>query len=88
MNDIRRIVIQLSRFVLAGEVSPRAYAWLAESVIASSDVYERDSVLAEFADLLASYAPSGGEGLFGDEGLLAEAQRICIVLEETSTFRT
>lgn len=64
----------------------RAYAWLAESVIVSSEAYDQDSELADFADLLASYAPTGGEGLRSDEALLAEARRICVVLEDTGSF--
>src|SRR5712691_6396095 len=82
MTEIRKIIKQLSEYFLAGDVSARAYAWLAESIVASSDAYESDSVLTDFADLLASYSPTEGEGLFGYEQLRFEATKLRDMLHD------
>jgi hypothetical protein len=87
MSEIRKLVKQLSRFFLDGEMSAPVYAWLAESIIASSDAYGDDSVLSEFADRLASYSPAGGIGLFGDVELMTEATRLIEMLDGASIIQ-
>ena len=72
--DLKAIVERLSRYYLAGEVSGRAYAWLAESLIASSGHMQTVPELEEFAEALAFYSPLGEDGLFGDEELKRRVQ--------------
>jgi len=88
MRETAKIVRQLSIFFLHGDVTAPAYAWLAESVIAASDAYEHDDLLAEFADHLASYSQTGGIGLFGDAELRRRAERLIKALNVAASVHT
>ncbi len=76
VGNLKAIVERMSRFYLAGEMSGKAYARLAESVIASSGLMDSERELKDFADDLASYSSEPEDGLFGDDELRTKVQRM------------
>lgn len=67
-----RLIEELSRFYLSGDVSGRAYARVVEGVIALAGLEEEDAEFEDFVHVLATYSPAGGEGLVSD----AELRRV------------
>jgi len=82
-HEERAIVRKVAEYYLNGEVTGRAFAWLIEALIASSGVEERDEELATLVEFVASYSPSGGEGLYDDSQLVRYVSGLTWLREDT-----
>lgn len=51
-DDIRSIIKQMALFHQSGAISGEAFAWIAESLIASSGVDDRDEQLSDLGEYL------------------------------------
>ena len=68
-DELRIVVKRIADYYLRGEVTGRAFAWIVESLIATSGIEERDEHLAAVAEFIAAYSPNGGEGLYDEAEL-------------------
>jgi hypothetical protein len=75
-DELRANIKQIAGYYLDGEVSGRAFAWIVESLIATSGIDERDAQLAAIAEFLAAYSPNGGEGLYDEAELKLYVSRL------------
>jgi hypothetical protein len=64
-----RLLEELSRSYLSGEMNGRAYVRAAELIVELGELDETEPEFDEFRLILASYSPSGGEQLVDDSTL-------------------